>query len=299
MIVWHVTDGRNNNKHDTDTPPAKRYRRSPAYVSPTDTNDSINLPTPKSGTAYNKIEAVNILLKVPVGHFHTRAAMVKAILAHQKKINVSCSQACIYCLLANQAKGVIISGEFTGKGRPPICSDTDMKHIAHSLDDEVGKTYNKSNVKMIIKKIHTEKLEKAGYKNIIKTSICDTTLRNYLALLANEGNIAISQSYISKSNTHYAAENSIRGSIATLGVAAATHFITLEEEDADICAKMKSMPAATCKLYDMVTDFFGASVYPVEPYLLYLTDNTTEYIFEGTHEKFVPYVLTTKSSISK
>jgi hypothetical protein len=85
MIVWHVTDGRNNNKHDTNTPPAKRYRRSPACVSPIDTNDSINLPTPKSGTAYNKIDVVNILSKVPVGHFHTCAAMVKAILAHQKK----------------------------------------------------------------------------------------------------------------------------------------------------------------------------------------------------------------------
>ena len=56
------------------------------------------------------------------------------------------------------------------------------------------------------------------------------------------------------------------------------------------------MPAATRKLYDMVTDFFGASVYPVEPYLLYSTDDTTEYIFEGTQKKFVPYVLTTKSS---
>jgi hypothetical protein len=42
MIVRHVADGRNNNEHDTNTPPAKRYRRSPACVSPTDTNDSIN-----------------------------------------------------------------------------------------------------------------------------------------------------------------------------------------------------------------------------------------------------------------
>jgi hypothetical protein len=40
-------------------------------------------------------------------------------------------------------------------------------------------------------------------------------------------------------------------------------------------------------------------VYPVEPYLLYLTDNTTEYTFEGTIKQFVPYVLTTKTSIAK
>ena len=116
MIVQHVTDSRNNNKPDTNTPPAKRYRCSRACVSPTDIADSINIPTPKSGAAYNKIEVVNILSKVPVGDIHTRAAMVKAILAHQKKYNVSCSQASIDRLLAIQAKGVIVSGEFSGKG---------------------------------------------------------------------------------------------------------------------------------------------------------------------------------------
>ncbi len=109
MILWQVTDGRNNNEHDTHPPPAKRYHHSRVSVSPTDTNNSINLPTPESGTAYNKDEVVNILSKVPVGDIHTRAAMVKAILAHQKKYNVSCSQASIYHLLAIHAKGVILS----------------------------------------------------------------------------------------------------------------------------------------------------------------------------------------------
>jgi hypothetical protein len=174
-----------------------------------------------------------------------------------------------------------------------------MKWIAESLDEEVGKTYDKSDVKMMIKKIQTEKLKEAGYKNIINKSICDSTLRNYSALLANEGNIAISQLYISKSNSCHAAESSIHGSIATFGVVATTHFISVEEEDADICAEMKLMPESTRKLYDMVIDFFGTAVYPVELYLLYSTDDTTEYIFEGTQKKFVPYVLTTKSSTSK
>ena len=69
-----------------------------------------------------------------------------------------------------------------------------MKQIAESLHREVGKTYDKSDVKVMIKKVQTEKLEKAVYKNIIDKSICDQTLRNYSALLADEGNIAISQS---------------------------------------------------------------------------------------------------------
>jgi hypothetical protein len=123
-------------------------------------------------------------------------------------------------------------------------------------------------------------------------------LRNYCALLADESNVAISQSHTSKSNTRYAAENSIRGSIATLGVVATMHFISVDEEDADICSGMRLLLESTGRLYDMVMNFFGTAVYPVEPYLLHSTDDTTEYIFEGTQKKFVLYVLTTKSSIS-
>ncbi len=72
--------------------------------------------------------------------------------------------------------------------------------------------------------------------------------------------------------------------VATLGVIATTHFIPIDKEDDDIRAEIKSLPAATRKMYDMVTDFFGSAVYPVEPYLLYLTDDTTEYILRETNK---------------
>jgi hypothetical protein len=63
---------------------------------PTDTVDSITLPPPTGGKAYNKIEVMNIMLKVPVGHVHICATMLKAILAHQKQYDVSCSKTSIY-----------------------------------------------------------------------------------------------------------------------------------------------------------------------------------------------------------
>ena len=65
MIVRHITEGKNNNNHDTSTPPAKRYRRSAVCVSPSVIEQSINLPAPASGTAYNKIEVVTIMSKIP------------------------------------------------------------------------------------------------------------------------------------------------------------------------------------------------------------------------------------------
>ncbi len=107
-----------------------------------------------------------------------------------------------------------------------------------------------------------------------------TAVKNYSVLLAHESNISISHSYTSKSNTWYAAETSICGSIATLGVIATTHFIAIDKEDKDICAELKFFLEATCKLYDIVTHFFGTPVYPVQPWLLYSTDDTTEYIYD-------------------
>jgi hypothetical protein len=125
MIVWHVKAIKHNNNMVDVTPAAKQHRRSTACVSSTDTLDIITLPTPASGKAFKKIEVVNLMSKVPVGHIHIATA--KAIMKHQKQYNVSLSKASIYCLLANHANCTVISGEFTGKGRPLICSDTDMK----------------------------------------------------------------------------------------------------------------------------------------------------------------------------
>jgi len=116
----------------------------------------------------------------------------------------------------------------------------------------------------MLKKKQAANMEKAGFTNIIDSSKSINTVNIYAAMLADdESTIAISQSYIPKSNTRYAAENSIRSSIATLGVIASTHFINVDKEDDDIRVEIKSLPSGTHKMYDM------AAVYPVEPYLLY------------------------------
>ncbi len=54
-----------------------------------------------------------------------------------------------------------------------------MKQKVESLEEEVGKTYNKCDVKMMIKKIQTKKLEKAGYKNIGSQSTMCTELSTF------------------------------------------------------------------------------------------------------------------------
>jgi hypothetical protein len=87
MIVRHVKAIKNNNKIVDVTPAAKRHHRSTACVSPTD-NCNVHLPDPEGGSGYNRMEVVNIMLRIPVKDCHLRAATMKAILEHQKHHNV-------------------------------------------------------------------------------------------------------------------------------------------------------------------------------------------------------------------
>ncbi len=102
MIVRHVKAIKHNNKIVDVTPAAKRHRRSTVCVSPTDNSD-VQLPAPKSGSSYNKMEVVNIMLKIPVEDGLLRSATVKAISEHQKQHDVQCCVRTIYCLLERHA----------------------------------------------------------------------------------------------------------------------------------------------------------------------------------------------------
>jgi hypothetical protein len=157
--------------------------------------------------------------------------------------------------LEKHAKVINIFGECKGKGWPQICSEDDVKEIAESWEGEVGKTYNGTDVKLMLKKKQAANLEKARFTNIIDRSISINTVNNYATMLADEATIAISQSYIPKSNTSYAAENSIQGSNGTLGVIASTLFINVDKEDDDICPRLNHclVALARCMIWQLIT----------------------------------------------
>jgi hypothetical protein len=102
-----------------------------------------------------------------------------------------------------------------------------------------------------------------------------------------------------KTTTRFAAENSIHVCISNHALIGSTHFIPVLNEDSDIRSKIESLPESTKMLLDMVSAAWGASVYPVLPELIVSTDDTTEYIFEGTQNKEPMFVLATKMSIGK
>ncbi len=118
-------------------------------------------------------------------------------------------------------------------------------------------------------------------------------------MIANQNNVSISQTSIIKTTTRFAAKNSICGCISNLALIGSTHFFPMQNEDSNLRAKMKTLSESTKMLLDMVLAAWGTSVCPVLPELIVSTEDTTEYIFEGTKDDQPKFVLTTKSSIGK
>jgi hypothetical protein len=102
-----------------------------------------------------------------------------------------------------------------------------------------------------------------------------------------------------KTTTRNAAKHSLCGPICNLVLIAYTHFIPVSKEDPDLRAELKILPKCTQKLVDTVSASWGTHVIPIRPELVISTDDTTEYIFEGTKDVASKFVLETKSSIMK
>jgi hypothetical protein len=132
--------------------------------------------------------------------------------------------------------------------------------IALSCENNQGKSYNRKDVKEMINKKYSEKLDHAGVKDILESSVSDSTVRNYTAMLADQANISISNSTVTKSNTHQTAENSIRGSIATLATIASTHLIPIAKEDIQIRSELRSFPRSTQILINLVCEAWDTPV---------------------------------------
>jgi len=144
-----------------------------------------------------------------------------------------------------------------------------------------------------------KKIEASGFVSWTQPEFLESSKRNYMALLWNQGNISISTSCSQKTTARFAAENSLHASISNLALIGSTHFIPISSGDCDLREEIKSLPEPTKMILNCVSAALGTSVFTLLPELIVSTDDTTEYIFEGTCEGQPKFVLATKSSIMK
>jgi hypothetical protein len=68
-----------------------------------------------------------------------------------------------------------------------------------------------------------------------------TALQNYMAELAMTSKLCLTQSFIAKTNTRFAAELLFRGAISNVMLIANTHFVEMDEEDANFRRELKEV----------------------------------------------------------
>ncbi|KAL7552482.1 hypothetical protein ACHAWF_015738 [Thalassiosira exigua] len=295
----------------TPSPPKGR-RRVPLSTIRPDENVSedihkdkhILLPAPKDGVYYRKPEVVSIISTFKEGSWDrgkairkmTRLELVPSCGATSKGVSI---ERTIRRLMERSKQGKPIFDDEWTDGRPAICSDSDIKAMAQQVETMSGSSLATIDVQRMLADVQAKKLEASGFAAISPLIVSSKTADNYAALLANEGNISIAKSTVAKTNTRFAAENSLRGSVSNVALIGSTHCIPVEKPDPDIAAELKTLPHATRMMVELVSHAWGCNVYPVRPEYIFSTDDTTEYIFEGTASKKPRFVLVSKSTIRK
>jgi hypothetical protein len=178
----------------------------------------------------------------------------------------------------------VLDTDWTGAGRPPLATIDEKKSIAKNMEYQSGRTILPDDISKILLDWQMMKIKDAGFVSLDSPKFSSSTKRNYFAMIGNQSNISVSQTSIIKTTTRFAAENSIRRCISNLALIGSTHFFSVQNEDSNIRAEIKTLPESTKMFLDMVLAAWGTSVCPVLPELIVSTDNTTEYIFEGTKD---------------
>ena len=185
------------------------------------------------------------------------------------------------------------------KGRKPIATLEEVQIMAEELESKAGRGWSSGETSNMLVEIQLKKTNDEGYVPLTTPTVDRRTVRKYTALLADQTNMSISQSCIMKTTTRNAAKHSLRRPICNLALIAYTHFIPVSNKDPDLRAELKKLPKSTQRLVDAVSALWGTHIVPVHPELIISTDDTTEYIFEGTKDVAPKFVLATKSSILK
>ena len=271
------------------TPPKKKLR-----TLPIDNND-FDLPLPLNNCQYRKPEVVKILASYKKGSTELASAM-------RAMIELKYVPVCLRTLRrlierANTGEPVLDTDWLNG--RPPIASLNEVKTIAENMENQSGRIVAQDDVAKLLSDHHMKKIEDAGFVPMDSPNFSSQTVKNYTALMASQANVSISQTSTLKTTTRFAAENSIRACISNLALIGSTHFIPVQFEDSDIRAEIKTLSESTKMLLSLVSTAWGTSVFPVLPELIISTDDTTEYIFEGTVNEQPKFVLATKTAVSK
>ncbi len=115
--------------------------------------------------------------------------------------------------------------------RPSIASLDEIKTIASSMESQSGCVWSDSGISRALSDNHMKQIEASGFVSLTQPEFLESSKRNYMALLPNQGSNSISTSGSQKTMTRFAAENSLRASISNLALIGSTHFIPISSDN--------------------------------------------------------------------
>jgi hypothetical protein len=256
----------------------------------------IRLPAPINGTEYTKAEVISII----VSSEYKKSDVIRQMIRDQL---IPCDQCTVYRLIQKHNAGIVIlDQEWNSGGRPRVFTTKMLEQVNENhLQGEHGRSYSKDEVKTFLLQHRKKLIEESGHISLnAEDDIKRTTLSNCIAELTMMSANTLTESAIDKTDNRYAAENSIRGSINNLLLVAVTHFVDVDEEDRDVVKELKSLQPETRMLYDWVCRArSGVPCYPIHPDLTFSTDESTEFIFEGSSNKQDKFLLVSRESLKR
>ena len=248
---------------------------------------TINSQIPKPiNSVYSKEEVIKILQR-----FDKNTPMRLQIIDKWVKEGlVPAKRAQIYSLLQKAKMGDTISGPWKTRGRPRLLGETDLN----------GNTISTEEISKMIKDKTEKKIISDGHVPISQSvEPHRTTLVNYKALLAATEGISIAKSFTHKSNTRFTAENSLISAMSFLVLVACTHYNISLETSINVKNEISEAENGVKMIYDMVSfQNDNLPMFPVKPEYVFSTDDTVNYIFEGTEQKKDLFRLVSSSAIS-
>ena len=191
---------------------------------------------------------------------------------------------------------VILDTPWTG-GTPSAVPDDIVAKTAESIrnGNNEGKDVQDAAKKMIYQ-VRAGRQEKAGLVPNLKAP-SHSTVDKYVVKLVKQG-ASIVDNAISKTENRSTNEQSERGPISNVGIVGATQFEVMDDEDRELNRQLENASFQTRALYELVRRARGgAPIWAIRPQLLFSTDDTTAYIFDGKAGKEGKWVFASDTAI--
>jgi hypothetical protein len=262
--------------------------------------DQSELPVPKDGSCYSKPEVIKVMkdiLNAP-GKSPSRWQIIKAIVS-SKYVPVGART--IERLMNKDENGEVILDDpwLPPKGgQQKAVPDHVVAETAAKLRDSwSNKGLNLQKVvKDMIMNYRASLQEKAGL--VREPEVPDkATINKYCVALAKHG-VAMVDNVTTKTENRSVNESSQRGPVSNVGIVGATQFEVMDEEDHELNKELEKASVKTRALYELVKRARGgAPIWAVKPQLLFSTDDTTTYIFDGKAGEKANWVVASDTAV--